>query len=242
MFSQAALTEDEFEKLEQFLLNVPDLDESMDIATLDGFLTAIVIGPKTVMPSEWMRWVWDMEAGEDSHTFDNMAQAEEIMGLLMRHMNDISNTLNNAPEKYQPVFMVNHNKGDPILVIDEWCYGFMKGVNLDSAGWLPIKAGHPDWLSTIVLYGTVEEQDNLEKKNLSLDAHRAHVGGVANNVRDMHEFWRKDRVNLMASGGMLGVMRREPIRNPDKVGRNEVCPCGSGKKYKRCHGEPSKLH
>ena len=23
----------------------------------------------------------------------------------------------------------------------------------------------------------------------------------------------------------------------DKVGRNEPCPCGSGKKYKKCHGE-----
>jgi preprotein translocase subunit SecA len=34
----------------------------------------------------------------------------------------------------------------------------------------------------------------------------------------------------------------EPERNPSdpsswgKVGRNEVCPCGSGKKYKHCHG------
>ena len=26
------------------------------------------------------------------------------------------------------------------------------------------------------------------------------------------------------------------ITNPDKVGRNDPCPCGSGKKYKKCHG------
>ena len=26
-------------------------------------------------------------------------------------------------------------------------------------------------------------------------------------------------------------------RNPDKVGRNDPCPCGSGKKYKHCHGQ-----
>ena len=25
-------------------------------------------------------------------------------------------------------------------------------------------------------------------------------------------------------------------RDQPKVGRNEMCPCGSGKKYKRCHG------
>lgn len=25
----------------------------------------------------------------------------------------------------------------------------------------------------------------------------------------------------------------------DKIGRNQRCPCGSGKKYKRCHGDPT---
>ena len=29
----------------------------------------------------------------------------------------------------------------------------------------------------------------------------------------------------------------KPVRNDDKVGRNDPCPCGSGKKYKNCHGE-----
>jgi uncharacterized protein YecA (UPF0149 family) len=28
----------------------------------------------------------------------------------------------------------------------------------------------------------------------------------------------------------------EPYRAPQKVGRNEPCPCGSGKKYKKCCG------
>ena len=26
------------------------------------------------------------------------------------------------------------------------------------------------------------------------------------------------------------------VRGQDKIGRNEPCPCGSGKKYKKCHG------
>jgi preprotein translocase subunit SecA len=30
--------------------------------------------------------------------------------------------------------------------------------------------------------------------------------------------------------------KKQPIRNENKVGRNEPCPCGSGKKYKQCHG------
>jgi preprotein translocase subunit SecA len=30
----------------------------------------------------------------------------------------------------------------------------------------------------------------------------------------------------------------QPVRVEKKVGRNEPCPCGSGKKYKNCHGRP----
>jgi preprotein translocase subunit SecA len=29
---------------------------------------------------------------------------------------------------------------------------------------------------------------------------------------------------------------RQPIRREAKIGRNDPCPCGSGKKYKHCHG------
>ena len=32
---------------------------------------------------------------------------------------------------------------------------------------------------------------------------------------------------------------QQPVRVEKKVGRNEPCPCGSGKKYKNCHGKPS---
>ncbi|WHZ06031.1 SEC-C metal-binding domain-containing protein [Neobacillus sp. YX16] len=39
----------------------------------------------------------------------------------------------------------------------------------------------------------------------------------------------------------VGLLRSGvPVRNDDKVGRNDPCPCGSGKKYKKCCG-PSPL-
>jgi preprotein translocase subunit SecA len=33
------------------------------------------------------------------------------------------------------------------------------------------------------------------------------------------------------------VRKQEPIRVENKIGRNDPCPCGSGKKYKNCHGK-----
>ena len=32
--------------------------------------------------------------------------------------------------------------------------------------------------------------------------------------------------------------KAQPVRVEKKVGRNEPCPCGSGKKFKQCHGKP----
>ena len=42
---------------------------------------------------------------------------------------------------------------------------------------------------------------------------------------------------LMSHGG--ATVQAQPVqikRDAPKVGRNEPCPCGSGKKYKKCHG------
>jgi preprotein translocase subunit SecA len=38
-------------------------------------------------------------------------------------------------------------------------------------------------------------------------------------------------------GATQGQRKTEPVRVEKKTGRNEPCPCGSGKKYKQCHGK-----
>jgi len=43
--------------------------------------------------------------------------------------------------------------------------------------------------------------------------------------------------NPMAAASQAGKQARTIKRAQPKVGRNEPCPCGSGKKYKKCHGK-----
>jgi preprotein translocase subunit SecA len=33
---------------------------------------------------------------------------------------------------------------------------------------------------------------------------------------------------------------RTVVKKEKKIGRNDPCPCGSGKKYKKCHGDPTR--
>jgi len=42
--------------------------------------------------------------------------------------------------------------------------------------------------------------------------------------------------NATHGGASDGSIRKKPVRNAEKVGRNDPCPCGSGKKYKKCCG------
>jgi len=45
-------------------------------------------------------------------------------------------------------------------------------------------------------------------------------------------------VTTSSAKGVPQLKTRQAKRDPSKVGRNDPCPCGSGKKYKRCHGAP----
>ncbi|HCW04544.1 MAG TPA: hypothetical protein DGK91_08455 [Clostridium sp.] len=45
---------------------------------------------------------------------------------------------------------------------------------------------------------------------------------------------REERQTFENQGG--GEVEKKPIKVDQKIGRNDPCPCGSGKKYKNCCG------
>jgi preprotein translocase subunit SecA len=56
---------------------------------------------------------------------------------------------------------------------------------------------------------------------------------------DMERLERRRRVEqqrMVLSRGEGGDEKKSPVRREKKVGRNDPCPCGSGKKYKKCCG------
>ena len=55
------LSDQEIAELDEFLMSDATPEESMDIVTLDGFLTALVIGPGLVPPSVWLKTIWGGE-------------------------------------------------------------------------------------------------------------------------------------------------------------------------------------
>src|SRR5258708_38177076 len=92
LIKSGPLTNQEIEKLDAFLLSDGGLENAMDVSILDGFLCAVLSGPNVIMPSEWMRWVWDMEEGEQAPEFASETQRQRILSRLMRYANDSATT------------------------------------------------------------------------------------------------------------------------------------------------------
>jgi preprotein translocase subunit SecA len=55
-------------------------------------------------------------------------------------------------------------------------------------------------------------------------------------ARQIEQRQRRQQQNLQFQAGSQPADAPKPVRTGAKVGRNDPCPCGSGKKYKKCHG------
>jgi len=58
-------------------------------------------------------------------------------------------------------------------------------------------------------------------------------------ARELERRQRRQQQELEYQAGAAQAEELKPVRVGAKVGRNDPCPCGSGKKYKRCHGMTS---
>jgi preprotein translocase subunit SecA len=55
-------------------------------------------------------------------------------------------------------------------------------------------------------------------------------------AREIERRQRKQQQEMQLQAGAAQAEPPKPVRTGAKVGRNDPCPCGSGKKYKKCHG------
>lgn len=225
MIPKDHLNEEEFDELEEFLLYEKTPDGCMDISTLDGFLTCLIIGPDTIMPSRWLPAVWG-ETPSDEMIWDSRKESEHYIGLLMSYYNSISQEFQN--NLYEPLFYISKINGKEYTIIDEWCWGFMTAVNMASDSWRPLfqSKENKSLMTPIVLHGTTDGHRKLkEDTEYSTVPHEEWVKSASLSAIGITKFWLPYRKSVVQA-------THQAISN--SVGRNDPCPCGSGKKYKKC--------
>jgi uncharacterized protein len=90
------------------------------------------------------------------------------------------------------------------------------------------------WYYPIALLGEEDAPPEWDELIRTPAQRAALTAQIESSVLQMHSFWLPLR-QAMAE-------RQTAQRMSAKVGRNEPCPCGSGKKFKKCCGSPVELH
>ena len=207
-----------FDEVDEFLMHHGGDDAILNVSELDGFFTAVVSAPQTILPSQWMPAIWGGES--QAPEWPDQQQAHKFISAAMVIYNQVAQSL--VDDTFQALFMEREVKGKLYTVVDEWCAGFLRGIKLwgplSSADDMVVEAAlqpmrlfaaeDADWES-------LDAMDEQEIESLQQE--------VENNALKLYRHFLQRR-----------TPHREPMRAEPLPGRNDPCPCGSGKKFKKC--------
>jgi uncharacterized protein len=225
------MTDAELDRLGGFLKSCKG-GKAMNVERLDGFFAALIAGPETVMPSEYYREVFGGEMSEACE-FGSLDEANEILGLMMRHWNTIAGTLLKG-EPYVPLLLEDENG---TAHGNDWAQGFMRGMHMRHNGWAELVNDdeHGGCLVPIMmLFHEHDEDPKMRPKPITQEQREDVIAGMAAGLLRAYKYFREQRQTYAGSASVRHSS--EFHRSTSKVGRNDPCPCGSGKKYKRCCG------
>lgn len=187
------LSEEELQELEAFF-GSDAAASCMDPEMLDGFLTALAIGPKRVPPEEWLPWVWheDGEPGWEPE-FGSPARRERIIGLLRRHADSVVPRLD--AHAFTPLLYSGEGEDAWRDFATPWCEGFLTGVGLRVEAWDALtrdpEAG--ELLAPMVALTGPEEDGDLAEMVDDRDMRDELVQSLPESVAGIHRYWQTRR-------------------------------------------------
>ncbi len=224
-------TKSKLDQLSNFLRDLPEENnDAMLIEELDGFLAGMLVCPEMIPPSTWMPHIWSRNGdGKHQPVYKNIAHAQKILDLIMHHYNSIARSLlPGAKQGYEPVISYIEATGEEFCML--WAAGFERALNLVPGSWLSIiESGDSDAvdalksLRTLVAISNGESTLPEEEQIGFLDEAPGAIGEWIEILSD----WR------LQNHALAPITAQTAFRD---TGRNDPCPCGSGRKYKKCHG------
>jgi uncharacterized protein len=262
--ASAALTPDDFDTLDDILDELRTRNaETPQWEFCEGFMAALICGRRIVTPDEYLPILLD--TGEDGEgKFADDAQFQLFYKLWSRRWKEITASLDADVESlederaFYPQVMdvrgvmaslseeerataMRDNPGEDVPAFGQvWALGFMFAVEAWPDDWVapPKDKDAIKWLNDALgalvalteddtgpLEVSVLEQDDGKESPPSMSKARLEAFGEAVwAVYDLREMWQS-----------IGP-RVEQVFKTAEPGRNDLCHCGSGRKYKKCHG------
>ncbi len=248
----------DFDELEALLDDMRTRNEGVpQWEFCEGFMAALICCRRLIMPSEYFPVLLGDGDADLSGVFADAEQTNRFMALWMQRWNEVAAALNNEevealddPACYHPEVLDVRGavaalpeaeqakiEGEPLPSFAQiWAMGFMEAVQSWPDEWRAPRGDKEsaEWLDEALQaisslmeddQGTPEISPLSDDTPPSLSTQRLEDFGAAIwAVYELRELWR-------SVGPRVATVRKET-----SLGRNDLCHCGSGKKYKKCHG------
>jgi uncharacterized protein len=253
--SAERLTSHDFDELDTILDEMRGrFDETPQWEFCEGAMAALLCCRRPIAANEYFAVLLGL-GEEEGASFADEAQAERFLELWQRRWNEVASALDTQVEQldddatYQPEIMdvrgavaalppdeIAAMAGEPLPSFAQvWALGFMYAVENWPEEWaLPRDKEAAEWIDEALQAIVALTEDDEDEPTLSVfsddgppsvSTERLDAFGEAIwAVYDLRRLWRQ-----------IGP-RVETVRKAPTPGRNELCFCGSGKKYKVCHG------
>jgi uncharacterized protein len=205
-----------FRRLDEILADLPMEDPPL-LTEVDGYLTGIAVSPAPIPPDEWLPPIWGGGYGEAA-PFEDPLDVQLFAEMVRARHGEILRDLGRG--KLQPIFDVDERNGD--VLWEEWIEGFAVAMDLRPEAWAALADASDPAIAAAAAYlrmlaEVTDGSTTLDSIEINAICDAA-AGSIAAQVSRLHRPAEAPPVSA----------------RPAKTGRNDPCPCGSGKKYKRC--------
>lgn len=219
---------------------------------LRGYIYGIAITPEAISPKEWLPLIF----GEDQLDLDLEEQIRQITGTLFSVLNKHIAAFQDD-SLFMPFDMSNIKESD-VEKIFEWTSGFEEALSLRPECWEEQQAfGEEEQEhltnSLVVIEGIVYPEDAVdmfdhlsaeELATIGVDSSTDEISKILHIQLFMLQALELSVETIQTHAAALEKKRKKRIRSSAKpfdqfarfMGKNEKCPCGSGKSFAKCCG------
>ena len=233
------LNDAELDELAELLNATPEPLQPLDMLMLDGYLAGVLVQPRAVPVEEWLPPVFDFErrALPDNTDAAWLARCKH----LIERRRDALNAGISEDGFFDPV-IVDVDQLPPVSEYEQEQSLVSRALMPWAAGFQWAQECFPDLEDTADdavgaalsrIYRHLPAQSDEDKELVAMLDREQPLKDLDAGLEDL--------VNATAELWELTAQQRFAVatirRDTPKVGRNDPCPCGSGKKFKACHGK-----
>jgi uncharacterized protein len=212
-----------------FLASPAAPQSAMSLLELDGYLSGVIVAPSLIRPSRWMAGLWI----EKEPVFDDARQAQLVLSAVGVMFNALSTRIEQSLRRletervcdYRPAFQTDDGKPSHD-VIRRWATGFWRAMELVPTDWHALAADDRTQVLIAPFVGFI---------GAGRDADFEPAADIDDRL-DQAAAEIPQAILLLRKIAQVRAARPNTAHQAPrpKIGRNDPCPCGSGKKYKRC--------